>query len=102
MTDTVIKPRHVPPSIADGSKRPERIAVRSVMWGRPLEVPGRSGETSLSCIQEPDSVQNRWTCDFIPAIRHFEITFFPSDRMRQVERYYVHEHEAKGWYPKLV
>ena len=91
--------RHVPASLASGQKRPESIPVRLLRFASPIQVPGDDAATNIKCDATCPATRKHWRVNYIPALRHHEIYFYPAEQNRPVEVAYVHEALVATWWP---
>ena len=89
------KPRHIPATLA--TKEKPAIPVSLAIFTRVLNLPGDSAAERIKC--NPEKRGKHWTMDYIPALRHFEVTFFDSDERKAAERAYIHETHVGRWDP---
>jgi hypothetical protein len=95
MSDEKKPTRTVPASLA--TKEKPAIAVSLALFKGVLNIPGDSAAEKVKC--NPEKRGQHWTCDYIPALRHLEITFYPSDERQPAQRTYVHETNVTRWDP---
>lgn len=74
--------------------RPPEIAVRSMRFTKPIDIPGKS--VTESCDSEQRGGGKRWDISFIPAMRHHLITCHEGERVTTA---YVHESMVMSWVP---
>lgn len=91
--------RPAPASIAAANSLPKSIPVKLLVLAKPRNVPGEEGASNVKCNPKAASNEKRWTVLLIPALRSFEITFFPPDQRKPVEVMYVHETHVDSWTP---
>lgn len=95
MPDDKKPTRHVPPSLA--TKEKPGIAASLLILRGVINIPGDSAAERIKC--NPEKRGNHWTVDYIPALRHHEVTFYPADDRKPAERAYIHETHVGRWDP---
>lgn len=71
----------------------EPMPVKTMWFIKPTDLPGKNSADALMCKDSPGA---RWTANFLPWLRLFEVCYFaPGSKVP--ERRNIGEHMVSGW-----
>ena len=85
-------------------RRPIAVAMLKFPADRLADLPGASQASAVVAKGAPKALtergrNSRHTIEYLPWMRHFRVTYTPSDIEQAPKMVYVHEVQVQHWYP---